>query len=146
VESQDLYHSAIVGAHDGIMKITRDDPLKAVVQKIAAYSRSRMRKDYPPPKNISTVFEHRSLVVDGDLVQRDLDIQFHMDKLLEFLAVGILSPDEFEMLRLKFDEGLTQKEIAKRFHVAPSTICNRFHKCLDKLRKAFRRSGYDGIS
>ena len=58
------------------------------------------------------------------------------DRLALQAALAELAPQEADLIRLKYFEGLTAKEIAARMHLPYETVKKRHQRALAKLRKA----------
>jgi RNA polymerase sigma-70 factor (ECF subfamily) len=52
-------------------------------------------------------------------------------------ALGRLSDKDRQLLRLRYDEDLTQAAIASRLGIPEGTVKVRLHRARDKLRRAF---------
>jgi RNA polymerase sigma-70 factor (ECF subfamily) len=54
-------------------------------------------------------------------------------------ALDGLSEDDRQLLRLRYDEDLTQAAIAQRLRIPEGTVKVRLHRARDKLRRAYAR-------
>lgn len=53
--------------------------------------------------------------------------------------LGDLSKEQSLVIKLKYIEGLTLKEIGDRLNIEPKTVKSRIHNGIEKLRKMFER-------
>jgi RNA polymerase sigma-70 factor, ECF subfamily len=54
-------------------------------------------------------------------------------------ALDGLSENDRQLLRLRYDEDLTQAAIARRLRIPEGTVKVRLHRARDKLRRAYAR-------
>lgn len=58
----------------------------------------------------------------------------------------ILSPEEFEIVELKFGEGKKNCEISSKFGVSPQAISKSIHRILDKIKESTEKELIDRIN
>jgi len=111
----------------------------ADLERIAARLRPRqpvrvLRMENPPEKRVTETGEHRLLRAE-DRRQRE--------RLARHLAAALAeleSPDRL-LIRLRFEEGLTVRSIARRVGERPRTLYSRFHSLLRQLRARLESAG-----
>lgn len=74
----------------------------------------------------------------------DTDDPDLMDHQLQHLSrvMATISPEEMVFLRLKYEEGLDIKEIARRFNLKDSTVKMRLKRMRDKIRRLYAEQSY----
>jgi DNA-binding NarL/FixJ family response regulator len=100
------------------------------VQAIKAGARGYVTKSSPPEALIAAVFE----VLKGRIaLSADMDHELAQSRIAgRPSAVDVLSPREFEILRMLLAEQTTE-EIAATLHVSPKTVANTRHLIKSKL-------------
>jgi RNA polymerase sigma-70 factor, ECF subfamily len=77
--------------------------------------------------------------VDGDNEQLErLLVQIQVRA-----CIAALEPRERELLRLRYEEDMTQSAIAQQLGISEGTIKVQLHRARAKLRRALLRNGYE---
>lgn len=76
-----------------------------------------------------------------DTIPDDYDFEVHiLENYKElYLAICKLSEKDREIIRLKYWEKLTNKEIGEILHISPKTVANRHSLSLKKLKDLMER-------
>jgi two-component system, NarL family, invasion response regulator UvrY len=100
------------------------------VQAIRAGARGYVTKTSPPETLVRAVMD----VLAGKIaISPDIDHELALSRLAgESSAADVLTPREFEVLRLLLAENTTD-EIAETLHVSPKTVANLHSLIKDKL-------------
>jgi DNA-binding NarL/FixJ family response regulator len=131
-----------VGGIEAIRHIRQWDPAARIlvftmhqnaafaVQAIRAGARGYVTKTSPPEALVRAVFD----VLDGRIaLSPDIDHELALSRISgESSAADVLTPREFEVLRLLLAENTTE-EIAETLHVSPKTVANLHSLIKDKL-------------
>jgi two-component system, NarL family, invasion response regulator UvrY len=116
-----------------ILVFTMHQNAAYAVQAIRAGAKGYVTKSSPPDALIAAVFD----VLKGrTALSPDIDHELALNSLAdEPSAVDVLSPREFEILRLLLAEKTTE-EIAETLHVSSKTVANTRYLIKSKLRVA----------
>jgi RNA polymerase sigma-70 factor (ECF subfamily) len=113
---------------------TYDPRRSSPVTWIMTIARSRaidhLRRRVPEPRDPATAIA----AADGEAATSDLDA-LH-DAWWLAAAIADLPEDEAEVLRLRFADGLTQREIAQRLGIPLGTVKTRMVRALERVRPA----------
>jgi len=169
VELQDLYQTAIIGLYRALLKVKEDEPGSKLVYKIGRYTGNEIAKDYKRTDKVTFPFsiadvdfqvhlysvdmpqswKHISQIedklVEDTLVYKNLEMKFIRERFLKLIEEEIISFEEFEMLVLRFVEGMTYTDIARQFGTSQVTISKKIGDALNRLRYEFRRRGWEGM-
>lgn len=85
---------------------------------------------------------HGSAGLDQNDTPVDPAVQFLQDETKQNLrtAVGLLSREYQEVLRLRLEDDLSFREIAQRLNIPLGTALTRMRRALEKLKKDFQSS------
>jgi len=80
-----------------------------------------------------------SLEDDQDFVWTDSSDQEKRESQLQHLdqVMGTISPEELQMLRMKYDEGLDINEMAQQLRLKNSAVKMRLKRTRDKIRRLY---------
>ena len=137
---QDLYQTSILGLYRAIDTIEeRDDP-NAVPIRIMACVASEIDKMYGKHSR-EKIDSHRFLSIKNQTISdkemfKDLEMEDTRRMFSRLISEEVITNEEFEMVKLKFVDGIIEKEIAKKFGVVQSTVSSRISKTLIKMKKA----------
>jgi RNA polymerase sigma-B factor len=85
--------------------------------------------------------------VVGDAVGfEDEDLRHAFERLWMDWAREELEPREREVVALRFDEGLSQRQIARRVGISQMQVCRVLARALEHLREADRRASFGLVS
>ena len=113
-----------------ILVFTMHENAGFAVQAIRAGARGYVTKTSPPETLVRAVMD----VLAGKIaISPDIDHELALSRLAgESSAADVLTPREFEVLRLLLAENTTE-EIAETLHVSPKTVANLHSLIKDKL-------------
>jgi len=113
-----------------ILVFTMHQSAAYAVQAIKAGARGYVTKSSPPDALVAAVFE----VLGGRIaLSADMDRELAQDRVASRpSAVDVLTPREFEILRMLLAEQTTD-DIAETLHVSPKTVANTRHLIKSKL-------------
>lgn len=167
VEMQDLYQTSILGLHKALLKVKEDEPGTKLVYKIIRYVGNEIAKFNKTtskivfPRSIEDVsfqihlcstdraqdlvYQIENELTDNTAVYKNLEMEGIRDRFSILVESGVLSFEEFEMLVMRFVDGMKYKDIAKQFGGSYDTVSKRIENVLNRMRYEFRRRGWDGI-
>jgi DNA-binding NarL/FixJ family response regulator len=113
-----------------ILAFTMHQNAAYAVQAIRAGAKGYVTKSSPPEELLRAIFD----VLKGrTALSADIDHELALSRLdNEPSAVDVLSPREFEVLRMLLD-GRTPEQIAETLHVSPKTVANTRYLTRNKL-------------
>jgi two-component system, NarL family, invasion response regulator UvrY len=113
-----------------ILAFTMHQNAAYAVQAIRAGAKGYVTKSSPPEELLRAIFD----VLKGrTALSADIDHELALSRLdNEPSAVDVLSPREFEVLRMLLD-GKTPEQIAETLHVSPKTVANIRYLTRSKL-------------
>jgi two-component system, NarL family, invasion response regulator UvrY len=113
-----------------ILAFTMHQNAAYAVQAIRAGAKGYVTKSSPPEELLRAIFD----VLKGrTALSSDIDHELALSRLdNEPSAVDVLSPREFEVLRMLLD-GKTPEAIAETLHVSPKTVANTRYLTRSKL-------------
>lgn len=142
--------------------ITSDVTLEAYLKKIATTSivnvlkdsgrLRRTREGYSSVKNVSLESESETSVnysnakieyaiIDFESNPEDIAVKNEiLQKVIDSLySINNAEPDKqyLKIYKLRYDEGMTQKEIAQELNLSQAEISKRLFKLMEKVKKAF---------
>jgi RNA polymerase sigma-70 factor (ECF subfamily) len=138
------YHSAEDLAQETFLKFFRygymftchsDQKTRSCLYKIAKNCFLDDRKKRRP---IVTELNENLVINDKNPLKTDAGKEENWDSLKERL-MGLLTPEEYITIILKFREGLKLHEIAERFDESLSAVKSRCSRALEKLRNGVRK-------
>lgn len=142
--------------------ITSDVTLEAYLRKIATTSivnvlkdsgrLRRTREGYSPVKNVPLSSENETTVnysnakIEYDIIDfesnpEDIAVKNEiLQRVVDSLyAINDAEPDKqyLRIYKLRYDEGMTQKEIAQELNLSQAEVSKRLFKMMEKVKKAF---------
>ena len=81
---------------------------------------------------------NREQVVDYEIDAVDEGMKDIHDKMMIRVLLDKLSVEEREIIILHVEEGLTFKEISEIMEMKLTTVLNKYHRSLKKLKKVWR--------
>lgn len=169
VELQDLYQTAVIGLYKALLKVKEDEPGSKLVYKITRYVGNEIAKNFKKTNRITFPFsiadiafqvhlysadmpqswKHISQIedklIEEDVVYKNLEMEFIRERFLKLIEEGVISFEEFEMLNLRFVDGMTYMDMKKHFGASHVTISKKIEDALNRLRYEFRRRGWESI-
>jgi len=146
VELEDLYHTAIIGLHDGIMSFSEDVDYKYTIARIIAYIKCCIRREFKYLRK-STYHEVLSpSFVDNERVDNP-NIEHTVDFMLtlevwckDLVDRKVFNNVDLCILRLRFIEGKTYVKIGKAIGCSTQNACVRTKRIMRELRRVKKYS------
>jgi len=130
-ELQELYHTSILGFHKGLIAFKPHLPVTMIIPVLKAYIKSEMVINYSY-KDKEICFGQGSEI---DL-QTTTENAISASLVLSFIAEREdLSQKEKDLIKMRFEEELTIKEIAVKHNVTVGAIYQKLNRTLKKIRK-----------
>jgi RNA polymerase sigma factor (sigma-70 family) len=131
VTLDDLYHSAIVGFEDALIKFKQQAPSRLIIAIIKAYVKREIEAHYRDMQK----YENKSYRKTED---DDLDPDDTMDASF-ILNSYFLNDNERAFLKLRFEDNMSFEEMAKSTGLCRQSVSTRLKKILNKIRKRIER-------
>jgi len=135
---QDLYQVSILGFYKAILSVRRHHNVEKLNFRISSYIKKelRMAYDYKKKKFKGNVIWDQD---PSDRFEQDLR-SISMNLIINTMS---LSERERQMLKLRFIEEKTYKEIGKVFSLTPMGVSKSLEKTIKKLRIKLKKEEFD---
>jgi len=144
VPLQDLYQSALVGLYLALLKVKEDEPGSKIVTKIIRYIINEVLKDNKEPREKPFTFSNRDKLIDDTLVYKNLEMEFIRERFWKLINDKVISFEEFEMIVMRFVDGMSYEEIASQFiGKSRKVISRKIKKILKKMKDEFAKRGWE---
>ena len=127
---QELYHTGIIGFVKGITSMKETTEARYILNHIKAYVVRELKMAYLPNHPEPTITEfvlHLKSPDDTEEFQREVSVHMLLDS-------DAVTKKERDLLNLYYFDGLTTRELGKKFNVHHSAIAKRLKKTRNKLK------------
>lgn len=132
----DMFQTASWGLWEAYTKYDSSSSIAfGYYAKLVILNRMRMNyRTYKKQLDYSSLDEELHLKDDSLLTLKDMiaDITNYEDNAILNIRISNLDSEEIELLRYKI-QGLTQKQIMKKFEISQTSVCRRLMKLKNKL-------------
>jgi RNA polymerase sigma-70 factor (ECF subfamily) len=141
-DAQDAAQEAFIRAYDALGRFDVRRPFRPWILRIAtnaALNRvkaSQRRQAMAERFGAETVEREANPSIESRVLARERSRRV-------WNAIGLLKPDDRQLLILRYFLDLSEAELAQSFDVAAGTIKSRLHRTLAKLRDAIRKHDPD---
>jgi len=148
VESQDLYHSAIVGMYKGIESALESESGAILQARLIAYMKSEMNtfcRKSSERCHLFKPYELRDPIVPEETVYRELESQLLAERYQKLTEEGVISLLEYKMLVLRYVDNMKIKAIAALVGHSETWVHQKLKDSLNRIRYTLRKKGFEVI-
>jgi len=135
---QDLYQVSILGFYKAILSVRRHHRVDKLNFRISSYIKKELRMAY----------DYKKKKFSGDVIW-DKDPTDKFEKDLQGISMNliintmILSEKERQIIKMRFVEERTYKEIGKVFSMTPIGVSKNIARTIEKLRMKLKNEEFD---
>lgn len=140
---QELYHIAVIGFYDGVLKLHSDWREDKILLWLGSYVKMHLLKEFKYKNREVNLDESESFPIDDKSRPnkskfesiRKFDRMLECINLKDMINEKNLTKNELELIDLKYYKGMAIKDIAKLLHRSSAAIFKRHQKLCEKLKK-----------
>lgn len=140
-DPQDLYSCAITGLYEGMNTVKETEEPGKVFARLIAYMKCAINRDFPYRVFPQEFLENQKEFVAEETVWASLEQSMVFEVVQTMIQEGILAQKDWDLVKLRFAQGLKYKDIANLKELSIGTVQKIVDETLILIRHQLKQRG-----